>query len=90
MTFTCARIGATEALAMGLADYCVPDAEFDPRLAALTGTIVSQSWFSHRGNKQLMRETDGLPLAAGLAHEFFHRPGSAPDLEERIARFSRS
>lgn len=89
MMYTCARLGAAEALAVGLADYCVPDAEFDSQLAVLAATIASQSWFSHRGNKQLMRETDGHPLTAGLAHEFFHRPGSAPDLEERIARFSR-
>ena len=89
MMFTRAKIGARDALALGLADYCVPDAEFEAQLDLLTATIASHSWFSHRGNKQLMRETEGLPLDAGLAAEFFRRPGRAPDFEERVARFAR-
>ena len=40
-------------------------------------------------NKRLLRETDGLPLAAGLAHAHERYPGPAPDWQERIARFSR-
>jgi hypothetical protein len=36
-----------------------------------------------------MRETQGMSLAEGLAHEHFRHPGFAPDHKERIARFSR-
>ena len=35
-----------------------------------------------------MRETDGMSLADGLAHERERYPGFAPDYEERVARFS--
>jgi hypothetical protein len=30
-----------------------------------------------------------MPLAAGLAHETYRNEGTAPDMAERIARFSR-
>ena len=45
------------------------------------GPSWPHSWFSHRGNKRLLIETDGLPLAAGLAHEVFAAPAAAPDME---------
>jgi enoyl-CoA hydratase len=89
MMFTCKTVGAAEALAMGLADICVETASFDAEVAALAASVLNNSWFSHRGNKQLMTETDGLPLAAGLAQEFFRRPGRSPDFADRVARFSK-
>jgi enoyl-CoA hydratase/carnithine racemase len=89
MMFTAAKVAASEALAIGLIDLCISDEGFEAELATFASTIVANSWFSHRGNKRLMRDTDGLPLAAGLAHEFFHRPGRAPDFEERVARFTK-
>ncbi|PZQ44248.1 MAG: enoyl-CoA hydratase, partial [Phenylobacterium zucineum] len=58
-------------------------AELD-RLAA---DILANSWFSHRANKRLVRETDGLTLEAGLAHEIFRGEGRGPDMEARIAGF---
>jgi enoyl-CoA hydratase len=65
----------------------VADAEFDARLDALAEQILANSWFSHRANKRLLRETDGLDLATGLAHEVFRGEGRGPDMAERIAGF---
>ena len=47
----------------------------------------SESWFSHRANKRLMMDTDGMPLASGLAHEVFHHPGVDSKMHERISKF---
>ena len=87
MMFTCRTYFGPEAAAIGLANVCVPDAEFDVRLDALAAEILANSWFSHRANKRLLRRTDGLPLEAGLAHEVFRGEGRGPDMEARIAGF---
>lgn len=87
MMFTARTIGGREAERIGLANICVPDAAFDTELDRLAADILANSWFSHRANKRLVRETDGLPLEAGLAHEIFRGEGRGPDMEARIAGF---
>jgi enoyl-CoA hydratase/carnithine racemase len=84
---TCRTVGGREAAEIGLADICVPDAEFEPRLEALADQILANSWFSHRANKRLLVETDGLTQSEGLAHEVFRGAGRGPDMAERIAGF---
>ena len=88
MMFTCRTYSGREAAEMGLANVCVPDAEFDDQIAALSAQILANSWFSHRANKRLLLQTDGLPLEAGLAHEVYRGEGRGPDMQERIAGFS--
>ena len=88
MMLTCRTISGREAAAIGLANECVTDAEFDARLAALAAEILANSWFSHRANKRLLIDTDGLALGEGLAHEVFRGQGRGPDMTERIAGFS--
>jgi enoyl-CoA hydratase len=90
MTFTCRTYSGTEAAAMGLANMCVADEAFDAELETLARTILANSWFSHRANKRLLTETDGLTLRAGLAHEVFRGEGRGPDMEERIASFGKA
>jgi enoyl-CoA hydratase len=85
MMFTCKTYSGAEAAAMGLANVCVPDEAFDAELDALASTILANSWFSHRANKKLLVDTDGMTLRAGLAHEVFRGEGRGPDMEERIA-----
>lgn len=87
MMFTCRTVMGPEAAHLGLADFCVPDAEFDAKLEALAEQILANSWFSHRANKRLVRETDGLPLDAGLSHEIYRGEGRGPDMADRIAGF---
>jgi enoyl-CoA hydratase/carnithine racemase len=88
MMFTAKTYSGREAEAMGLANICVADEAFDAELEALAGHILANSWFSHRANKKLLRETNGLSLNAGLAHEVFRGEGRGPDMAERIAGFS--
>jgi len=88
MMFTCRTYSGAEAVQMGLANICVPDERFDAELASIADTILANSWFSHRANKKLLVDTEGLPLAAGLAHEIYRSPGVGPDMRERIAAFT--
>ncbi len=90
MMFTCQTYSGAEAEAMGLANMCVADEAFDAELEALAKTILANSWFSHRANKRLLVDTDGLTLKAGLAHEVFRGAGRGPDMEERIAGFGKA
>ena len=78
MMLTCRTYSGAEAAAMGLANVCIPDDLFDKELRALADSILANSWFSHRANKRLLIETDGLPLGAGLAHEVYRNPGVGP------------
>jgi enoyl-CoA hydratase len=88
MMFTCRTYSGREAAAFGLANECVPDEALDNRLAAIVAEVLAQSWFSHRANKRLLRETDGLPLGAGLAHESYRTEGAGPDVYDRIGAFT--
>jgi enoyl-CoA hydratase/carnithine racemase len=88
MMLTCRTYSGTEAAAMGLANICFPDDAFDSELRALAKSILANSWFSHRANKRLLIETDGLPLGAGLSYEVYKNPGVGPDMRERINAFA--
>jgi len=88
MMLTCRTYSGREAAEIGLANECVANDEFDARLAALSAEILANSWFSHRANKRLLLDTDGLALGEGLAHEVFRGEGRGPDMEARIAGFS--
>jgi len=88
MMFTCRTYGGREAAAIGLANMCVADSEFDAEIAALAASILANSWFSNRANKRLLVETDGLSLEVGLAHEVYRGQGRGPDMHERIAGFA--
>jgi enoyl-CoA hydratase/carnithine racemase len=87
MMMTCATYTGQEARAMGLVNICVPDDQLDAEILKLCTTIRQNSPFSHRGTKQLLSDTDGMSLAAGLAHEIYRTPGVGPDMRERIDAF---
>ena len=89
MMFTCRTYSGAEAAAMGLANVCVPDADFETGLRALTAEIGANSAFSHAANKRLLIDTDGLDIANGLAHEVYRGQGRGPDMEARIGAFTR-
>ena len=88
LMFTCRTITAEEAVAIGLANACFSDDDFDAAVQGFAAEILANSWFSARANKRLLVETDGLPLAAGLAHETYRNEGRSPDAAERIAAFA--
>ncbi len=87
MMFTCRTYTGEEAAGMGLANLCVPDEAFEGALEGLATTVLAQSPHSHRANKVLLTETDGLPLGEGLAHEVYYGAGRGPDMQDRIAAF---
>ena len=65
-------------------------AAHDRGLVALADQVLANSWFSHRANKRLLTDTDGLTLKAGLAHEVFRGEGRGADMEARIASFGKA
>jgi len=89
MMMTARTVDAAEALAMGLVDLLAEEGGLDALASAFAADILANSWHTNFAAKRLMRETDGMSLAAGLAHESYRYPGNAPDHRERIERFSR-
>lgn len=88
MMFTCRTYSGAEAAAMGLANACLPAENFDFAVADYCGSILANSSYSHRVHKRLLNETDGLPLAAGLAREVYRTDFTGPDMAQRIAAFA--
>jgi enoyl-CoA hydratase len=87
MMFTCRSYSGEEAAAMGLANMVVPDEAFEAELEKLAATVAALSPHSHRANKALLLETDGMTLQEGLAHEVFYGAGKGADMQARIAAF---
>ncbi len=80
-------LSGREAVAIGLANECVPDAELEARTLALAREIAANSWFTLRTEKALMRGGAGLPPAQALAYERANSPGAGPDMAERLKSF---
>jgi enoyl-CoA hydratase/carnithine racemase len=89
MMMTARTVGAAEALEIGLVDMLADDGGLDALAAGLAADILANSWHTNFAVKRLMRETGGMSLTEGLAHEHYRYPGNAPDHQERISRFSR-
>ncbi len=89
MMLTCNTYSGEEAAAMGLANRCFADETFEVDVEAFCRQVLQNSWFSHRANKRLIADTDGLPLGAGLGHEIYRGEGRGPDMEARIAAFAK-
>lgn len=87
MMLTCRTYTGDDALAMGLANQCFDVGQFDDLVLEFANSIVENSWFSNRINKQLLLETDGLALRHGLQHELENSPGLGPDAEARVSAF---
>ena len=87
MMLSCRTVGAEEALRLGLVNQCFADDEFFDAVDAYAQQVLANSWFSHRANKKLLMQTDGLPLGAGLAHEVYYNEGVGPDVHARIESF---
>ena len=88
LMFTADMIDASEAVRIGLAEYAVPDSEFDAHIAELAHRIASNSRFSHAANKRLLDRADGQASDAALQREWMESEGRGPDMEERIAGFT--
>lgn len=89
MMFTARTYTGEEAVAMGLANLCVPDERFEIEIESLARSILANSWFSNRANKRLLEKTDGLSLENGLRYEIEHNEGRGPDMKERLTAFGK-
>lgn len=87
MMYTARRVGADEAVQIGLANRVVPDAELDEAAAAMAAQIAGNSWHTLRADKRLVNEGQNYTQAEGLAFERRTSPGAGPELAERLARF---
>jgi enoyl-CoA hydratase len=77
-------IDAKRAEAIGLVNECVPADRYETTVQQWASDIVALSWHTHRGNKKLLLQTDGMPLAAALAVENYRSAGVAPDFADRV------
>ena len=88
LMFTADMIDAAEAVRIGLAEYAVPQEDFEAEIEALAERIIANSTFSHAANKRLLEATDCDPMDAGLQWEVMENEGTGPDMQERIAAFT--
>ncbi len=86
MMFASRTYSGAQAAAMGLANFCVPDAELAAEADRFCAEVLANSWRATRAMKKLVADTDGMTLRAGVAWELHHTEGRGPEMEERIAR----
>lgn len=89
MMMTARTLQADEARDIGLVDILVEAGGLDAVIASLSAEILANSWHTNFAAKRMLRETEGMSLADALAHEHDTYPGSSPDSQERIARFTK-
>lgn len=89
LMFTADMIDAAEAYRIGLIENVVPLADFDAQIEAFATRIAANSGFSHAANKRLLDVSDGLALDAGLTWEVMENEGVGPDMQGRVAAFTK-
>jgi len=87
LMFSWRAVNGPEAVALGLANECVPDAELAARTLALAHEIAANSWFTLRTEKLLMREGAKLGPQEALLYERANSPGAGPDMAKRLESF---
>lgn len=88
LTMTAATIDAQTARAMGLVDELAGEGGLDAAAGDLARAMLANSWFSNFAHKRAMLQTDGLPIAEGVARANALYTGRAPDYLERVAAFT--
>ncbi len=89
MMFSGRVIGGEEAVQMGLANQCVPDEQLQQSAIEMAKAFLQNSWFTLRADKLLVNGGLDRTLADGLRWERENSPGRGPDMEERLAAFSK-
>ncbi|MEL7199949.1 MAG: enoyl-CoA hydratase/isomerase family protein [Pseudomonadota bacterium] len=89
LMFTAQMFDADEAVRIGLAEYAVPDTDFDAEITKLAVQIAAQSHFSHAANKRLIEHSDARGVDDALVREWMDGEGRGPDMAERIAAFQK-
>lgn len=89
MMMTSRVVEAAAARDLGLVDVLAAGGQLDAVLDAFVAELLANSRHTNFAVKRFLIETDGMSLAAGLAHERAHYPGNAPDHAARIAAFKK-
>lgn len=87
LMFSGRPVSGDEAVAIGLANTCVPDAELEAHSLALAHEIAANSWFTLRTEKALIRDGARLGPQEALAFERANSPGAGPDMAKRLESF---
>ena len=86
MMFTGQVYTGEDAVAIGLANECVPEGELMSRTQALANQIVENSWHTLRADKTLINAGLQLGYNEGLQYERNNSPGVGPDMQERLTK----
>ena len=89
MMFSGRVVGGAEAVALGLANRCVPADELMEAAEAMARSFLANSWFTLRADKMLVNGGLDRGLSEGLRFERTESPGSGPDMAERLKQFGR-
>lgn len=89
MMFSGRVVGGDEAVAMGLANKCVPAKALQEEAIAMAKSFLQNSWFTLRADKMLINGGLDNTLQQGLAWERENSPGRGPDMAERLANFGK-
>lgn len=89
MMFSGRVIGADEAVQMGLANQAVADADLQQAAIDMAQGFLQNSWFTLRADKMLINAGLDHTLAEGIRYERENSPGRGPDMEARLAAFSK-
>lgn len=82
-------VSGAEAVAIGLANACVPEAELLATAVTMARSFLENSWFTLRADKMLVNQGLRYTHADGLRFERQNSPGRGPDLEARLAQFGK-
>ena len=86
MMFASRTYSGEQAAAMGLANFCVPEAELDAEVDRFCKDVIANSWRATRAMKKLVTDTDGMTVKSGVAWELHFSEGRGPEMEDRLAR----
>ena len=86
MMFASRTYSGEQAAAMGLANFCVPEADLDAEVDRFCKDVIANSWRATRAMKKLVTDTDGMTVKSGVAWELHFSEGRGPEMEDRLAR----
>ena len=89
MMFSGRVVTAEEAVSIGLANKVVDDDDLEAESLAMAASFLENSWFTLRKDKELVNAGMNLGLVDGLAYERENSPGAGPDMQARVAKFSK-
>ncbi len=87
LMFSGRMVTGTEAVALGLANRCVPTDELLTAATAMARSFLDNSWFTLRADKMLLNQGLNYGLEQGLQFERSNSPGRGPDMQQRLKQF---